>query len=234
MTELDGITRETALEQPHEDEAHRQRAFDALLRVNNAFLENHDDGEKFTRAAAALRSAGFEWVRLYVARGDDGEGDTLAAGAEGTSLTGGRLPGHYKQFAQLLGESPRPRVLRRGAPELPPTATTLLDGEGADEILCAPIQSGGAQVGVVAAARASGRARAATEDGVVLALFAAQVASALGAPQAATRFSSEVEPYLKLYTDISSSLDLDKTLSSICKSAVELLQVDHSALVFFD
>jgi GAF domain-containing protein len=234
MTDLDGITRETALEQPHDDEANRRRAFDALLKINNAFLENHDDGEKFARAADALRSAGFEWIRLYVTRGGDGEGDTWAAGAEGTSLTGGRLPGHYPQFAQLFGASPRPRVLRRASPELPPLASALLDGEGAEELLCAPIRIGGAQVGVVTAARAPGGARAAAEDGVVLALFAAQAASALGMPRAATRFSSEFEPYLKLYTDISSSLDLDQTLSSICKSAVELLQVDHSALVFFD
>jgi PAS domain S-box-containing protein len=233
MTELDGITRETAPEPPHENEEQWRGAFATLLEINAAFLGNHDDKEKFSRASSALRAAGFEWVRLYVAR-DNGEGNMWTAGAEGAAFAVGSLPGHYQQFALLFGASPRPRVLRRGMLELPPSSVALLDGEGADEMVCAPVQRAGVRVGVVTAARATGGAPLTAENGALLALFAAQFSAVSSPPHATTHFSSELEPYLKLYTDISSSLDLDQTLSSICKSAVELLQVDHSALVFFD
>ena len=204
----------------------------ALLRETNANLAgNQSHAEALERVLHAIKSFGFDRVRLYKLS-EDGVMTAKAHVGMEPSFVGMAWALAEDFYMQRLLNHPSPHICRRSDSPLLPHEKEI-GKEGVEEWACLPLILRGRVIGQIAADNKHSRRQISEAELNDLALFAAQATAVLALEQAEMR-SRKLAAVLKVSEAVNSSLDLEQIFQITCRAAVESLEIDHSALVRFD
>lgn len=234
MTELAILVRHAADSQILKSATRERHALQILIKTGAALLGGHSRSEALRIILKGIKDTGFDRVRLCLLSEDRNflVGESQVGVDE--PFEGLRWPIENDEYFNIISVDHRPHLFAR-AEDSPGPLGDLRDDLGIAEWSCVPVLQDDAVVGgILTDNKASGRPIIEGELGS-LALFAAQVAAVIESRPLAEieRRARNLKAVLDVTAVISSSLDLNQTLSSVCKSAVELIGVEHSGLALF-
>jgi GAF domain-containing protein len=208
-----------------------QPAFDERLEPRFNLAKDLSSKDAMEQVLTAIQAEGYDRVRLYRLSEDE---RVTAIGQVGMQpeFVGTMWSLDEDIFMQRLREHPFPHICRiTDAPLMP--HEKALDKEGVQEWACVPLIVRGQVIGQIAADNKSSR-RPITQSGLNrLNLYAAQAAAILALDQA-ERKAMKLDASLRVSRAVNSSLDLEQIFRETCKAAVELTEVDFSAVILFD
>ncbi len=233
MTELAVVVRHAAEYRQLKRAESEKKAFEVLLETSSALLGGNTSTqtEALDLIVKGIQSVGFDRVRLYHLSDDERYLVRKAyVGVNGCPPGAERLSADSVPVRTLL-DATQPRLLKQ--PNGTSAAEDLIGDDCVAEYSCVSIQQHGKGVGIILADNSG---RPITEEMLrPLSLFASQAAAAIENRNLieADRKAKNLEAVLRVSTAITSSLDLEQTLQSACRAAVELIGVDHSGMVLF-
>lgn len=211
-----------------------KRILEDLLNSGSTLLVGQDQQTVFDSVLEGIVTTLYDRARLYLLSDDRRRLIGMAQkGMDGGFVKEWRVE-DYPYFEKLL-ENPRPQVFNREDCEGPFRA--WLEAEQVEEWGSVPLVVSNNVIGKISVDNKSSREPINEGDLQVVALFATQAAAAIENSrllESTRRQRQDLEAVLHLTSTINSSLDLSETLQATCRSAVELLKVDHSGLVIFD
>lgn len=234
LTDLAVVVRHAAEYQQLKRAESEKKAFEVLLDTSSALLGGHTQKKALDLILNGIRTVGYDHVRLYLLSEDEKYLVSKAqVGMNGNAVVAERLPADNASLQALLAD-PHPRLFNRAIDSLI-SFDKLTGDHGVCECGSVSLWQHGRGIGlIVADNKDSGRPI--TEEMLrPLSLFASQAAATIENRffLEAERKARNLEAVLRVSAAISSSLDLDQTLQSACRAAVELIGVDHSGMVIF-
>jgi GAF domain-containing protein len=204
--------------------------YESLLRIGS--LSSEQDSEKiFAEVVRGVQVIGFDRVRLYLLSDDNQVLVCKAHVGADESLARHQILVARPYFTRSFSTPFPLRVRNRQDSDQDPFEG-LLVGETIKEWLIIPLILKGGLIGVIVADNKE-PSQIAEEGLSAIPLFVSQAVMAVANTNLEKRARS-LNTVVRLSTEASSSLDLDKILRAPCQAAVELFKVDHSGLMLFD
>lgn len=234
LMDVDVAVRHAAEYQQLKRAENEKKAFEVLLETSSALLSGHTQTNAFDLILKGVRAVGFDRVRLYLLSEDGAHLVRKAhAGLNGDGAVAEKLLADGAAVRDLLAD-PRPRLFRSAAGS-PGSAGGLPAGLSGADFSCVALRQNGRGVGLIVADNLNSGLPITDEMLRPLSLFAAQAAATIENKfiLEAERKARNLQAVLRVSAAVNSSLDLDQTLQSACRAAVELIGVDHSGMVLF-
>ncbi|MCB0193829.1 MAG: GAF domain-containing protein [Anaerolineae bacterium] len=238
--ELDMLIKMAADQSRLKEAAREKKILEHLMKISTALLNGQDLSETLDIILEGIRSIGFDRVRLYLVS-DDGQTmiGTAQAGMH-ANFEGFRCVITGDAYLDKMMRDPQPRLFEReGSAPLP--YEKELAKENIKQWICVPLLLEREIIGKISMDTKFSQRHISEAELGPIGLFASQAAAAiqkarlrakeLAATAQAERRARKLEAIQQVSTKLSSTLEIDAILESVCQAAVDLIQADHSGLV---